>query len=270
MTEAMAKIHDAKKVAYSSVVGQSIMLMNASGACIAQLSVINTSEPQQIADEVVAALKAPNRHAYKVGVSVGKSAQTDPREAALQDMAEFDGKLLTQPDPVKNAHPDDTAVDRFAAAMKAKLSAARAKGRSGWDDPEACSVEFLARLLKDHMQKVNSGNFEDIANLCMMLHQRGADPAILAQIRPDPVKDAAQWRPIETAPKDGSVILVWHVHQANKYACFDSNIKKARWIDDLGEWQVDGIGGNVPPKISHWMPLPPAPHAITEQEQRDD
>ena len=77
-------------------------------------------------------------------------------------------------------HPDDAAVDRFAKAMKAKLAAAREKGRGGWDDPEACSVEFLADLLVGHVGKGNQGNLEDIANLAMMLHQRGADPAVLA------------------------------------------------------------------------------------------
>ena len=77
-------------------------------------------------------------------------------------------------------HPDDAAVDRFAKAMKAKLAAAREKGRGGWDDPNACSVEFLADLLVGHVGKGNQGNFEDIANLAMMLHQRGADPAVLA------------------------------------------------------------------------------------------
>ena len=83
------------------------------------------------------------------------------------------GKLPAQ-------HSDDTAVDRFAVAMKAKLTAAREKGRGGWDDPSACSVEFLADLLVGHVGKGNQGNFEDIANLAMMLHQRGADPAVLA------------------------------------------------------------------------------------------
>ena len=83
------------------------------------------------------------------------------------------GKLPAQ-------HQDDAAVDRFAIAMKAKMAAAREKGRGGWDDPNACSVEFLADLLVGHAGKGNQGNFEDIANLAMMLHQRGADPAVLA------------------------------------------------------------------------------------------
>ena len=83
-----AVIHDAEKVAYSSIVGQSIMLLNADGACIAQLSVINTEDPQGIADEVVAALKAPNRHAYRVGVAVGKTRGPDT-EAALKELADL-------------------------------------------------------------------------------------------------------------------------------------------------------------------------------------
>lgn len=91
------------------------------------------------------------------------------------------GKLPSQ-------HPDDAAVDRFAVAMKAKLAAARAKGRSGWDDPAACSVEFLADLLVSHVGKGNPGNFEDIANLAMMLHQRGADPAVLVDHIPVPAE----------------------------------------------------------------------------------
>ena len=97
-------------------------------------------------------------------------------------------------------HQDDAAVDRFAVAMKAKLAAAREKGRGGWDDPEACSVESLADLLVGHVGKGNPGNFEDIANLAMMLHQRGADPAVLAGKVPAPVvPEGWQLVPVEPA-----------------------------------------------------------------------
>lgn len=66
-------------------------------------------------------------------------------------------------------HPDDAAVDRFAAAMKAKLADARAKGRGGWDGPE-CNADTLSRMLRAHVDK---GDPRDVANFCMFLHQRG-------------------------------------------------------------------------------------------------
>ncbi|UDM18880.1 hypothetical protein [Vogesella sp. XCS3] len=90
------------------------------------------------------------------------------------------------------SHSDDAAVDRFAAAMKAKLAMARVKGRGGWDDPAQCSVELLAKLLVGHVGKGNTGNFEDIANLAMMLHQRNADPKVLAEAAAAAAHDTAE------------------------------------------------------------------------------
>lgn len=72
--------------------------------------------------------------------------------------------------PVGDQCPDDLAVDAFAAAMKAKMAAARAKGRGGWEDPAQCTAEDLSRMLRNHVEK---GDPRDVANFCMMLHQRG-------------------------------------------------------------------------------------------------
>lgn len=58
---------------------------------------------------------------------------------------------------------DDTAVDRFAQAMKAKLAEAREKGRSGW---ETCPPEELSRMLREHVDK---GDTRDVANFCAFL-----------------------------------------------------------------------------------------------------
>lgn len=86
--------------------------------------------------------------------------------------------------PAFKQHSDDAAVDNFADAMKAKLAEAREKGRGGWDDPEQCTVEHLAKLLVDHIPK---GDPIDVANFAMMLHQRGADKSALATaVAPQP------------------------------------------------------------------------------------
>ncbi|WP_428309283.1 hypothetical protein [Hydrocarboniphaga sp.] len=98
----------------------------------------------------------------------------------------FDGESIGNPD-TPFPHADDEAVDRFAAAMKAKLAKARAKGRGGWDDLSRDINGYLARELLEHLFKGNAGTFEDIANFAMMLHQRGADPSALQRVAPLPL-----------------------------------------------------------------------------------
>jgi hypothetical protein len=73
--------------------------------------------------------------------------------------------------PQREQHSDDAAVDRFAAAMKKKLAAARAKGRGGWSDMGGTEMHaHLCKLLRHHVEK---GDPRDVANFCMFLHQRG-------------------------------------------------------------------------------------------------
>ena len=68
----------------------------------------------------------------------------------------------------------------------------------------------------------------------------------------DAARAALAWQPIETAPKDGAVILVWRPSLAIirvQIACF---------VND--KWETYGSGpmweGYFP---THWQPLPPSP-----------
>jgi len=79
-------------------------------------------------------------------------------------------------------HPDDKAVDQFAAAMKTKLAKKRADGRGGWEGP-TCSQAFLSELLREHVGK---GDPVDVGNLAMMLHQRGEAIAALPTTKETP------------------------------------------------------------------------------------
>jgi hypothetical protein len=67
-------------------------------------------------------------------------------------------------------HPDDIAVNVFARVMKSKMAASRNKGRGGWEDKEQCTADWINELLRGHIAK---GDPVDVANFCMMLHQRG-------------------------------------------------------------------------------------------------
>lgn len=69
-----------------------------------------------------------------------------------------------------NQHPDDEAVDKFAAAMHAKMAQARAKGKEGWDNPERCTVTELQKLLNDAYLM---NEWVDVANYAMMIWARG-------------------------------------------------------------------------------------------------
>jgi hypothetical protein len=69
-----------------------------------------------------------------------------------------------------------------------------------------------------------------------------------------------EWQPIESAPKDGSVILAWRFYPI-----------AIRWAEgDLWGWQAMPLGAmfepfeengylSGDPALTHWMPLPPPP-----------
>jgi len=70
----------------------------------------------------------------------------------------------------------------------------------------------------------------------------------------------SDWQPIETAPKDGTLVLTWSA----RLCCV------ARWKDYEREpykphpsyrWYgwIDGYDGEDIPDPTHWMPLPEAP-----------
>lgn len=73
-----------------------------------------------------------------------------------------------------------------------------------------------------------------------------------------------EWQPIETAPKDGSVILVYRDDQGvftAHYVEEDAHLSNAMnppegdyyWFSTGG----DDLTNEMP---THWMPLPPAPN----------
>lgn len=79
-----------------------------------------------------------------------------------------------------NQHPDDEAVDKFASAMHAKMAAARAKGKEGWDDPDRRSLLAIQGDLRGLMDDVLARDRPltpelavDIANYAMMVWVRG-------------------------------------------------------------------------------------------------
>lgn len=136
-------------------------------------------------------LVMPPRERAADAQQVGGDAESLLREArnvvAEQAHTEYYIDLLQRIDaalssPAKvggdEPHSDDIAVDRFTAAMKAKLAKKRAQGRGGWDDERVCSPDDLARMLVEHLPK---GDPVDIGNFAMMLFNRPDSGAALCR-----------------------------------------------------------------------------------------
>jgi hypothetical protein len=96
-----------------------------------------------------------------------------------------------QQEPV--SHPDDVAINRFAAVMKAKMAKQRAKGYGGWEDKADCPTGQLQQMLIEHIAK---GDPVDVANFTMMLWTRG-------ERTKQPVQEQAQetgWQALPAGP----------------------------------------------------------------------
>lgn len=97
-----------------------------------------------------------------------------------------------------------------------------------------------------------------------------ADAILALSPAPQPEQGlAAGWRPIETAPKDGTFADLWHRDQGRVANC--------RWLTNaLGftAWhaQQGGRGWNMgeDDNFTHWMPLPASPSNPTTTDQGED
>lgn len=115
-----------------------------------------------------------------------------------EDAREYHELVLAKA-ALEGQHPDDAAVDAFAAEMKSKLAKAREKGRSGW---QTCPPDELSRMLREHVEK---GDPRDVANFCMFLWSLGQGVAsapkqedesgCLACVTCGQPAQAAQWNP---------------------------------------------------------------------------
>lgn len=75
------------------------------------------------------------------------------------------------------------------------------------------------------------------------------------------------WRPIETAPKDGTLLLLWEEHEDEPFIGFWYE-HRARWVASTTHYDTDGnacvIDRVWSEGVAHWMPLPTAP-GITKE-----
>lgn len=112
------------------------------------------------------------------------------------------GELGHSEESAQAIHPDDEAVDRFAAVLKGKLAVARAKGRGGWEDKAQVSGDELTDMLVGHLWK---GDPRDVANFCMFLWERGERINLADASRMERATDAFQIAEAQCAERHAAV-----------------------------------------------------------------
>ena len=107
-------------------------------------------------------------------------------------------------------------------------------------------AEFLREVVHNYLVAVSAAGWPEQARIVQEIYQPRLR-AIAARL------EAEEWRPIETAPKDGRDVMLW-----------DSDLKqaiKAEWCDMADEW-VPSDDGYL--ELTHWRPLPAPPADVKD------
>ena len=125
------------------------------------------------------------------------------------------------------------------------------------------AVKALQAVRDELRVDTSSGSPGSISYEVGALHRivAAVDAALSAQ-----VQDVAGWQPIETAPKDGTPVILWTVWVGDEispdpfsevqigYWDHGNDLPESHDFSRRPEWVVQRIG-----EPTHWMPLPAAP-----------
>lgn len=132
------------------------------------------------------------------------------------------------------------------------MSAADAVAR---DDAQV--VEIVARALGSRIHRFEFGK-SDLTGVLI----RDAETVLTALRTAGLTVGAERWLPIESAPRDGTVIDLWVKGRSSE----GWRVANAQWV--YGDWQIkisDGFShcfdkaAEDSDAITHWRPLPAAP-----------
>jgi hypothetical protein len=122
---------------------------------------------QTPAAQALEALEMVTHHFWEPTPPDGKVWQEHQVAKFVNDA--IDALKRPSPPPIPDLRDSADAVQRFAEAMKDKMHKKYLEGRGGWDNPDQCSIEYLQRLLREHIDK---GDMVDVGNFAMMLWNR--------------------------------------------------------------------------------------------------
>lgn len=151
------------------------------------------------------------------------------------------------------AHHSDIVTE--ADAEVKRLRAALGEISNKWSDRDQTAI--------DTYDGSGTEDFDDpdYQHASAILPLVGIAKAALAPANPNSTPEPNGWRPIETAPKDGTRLLLFYsgnLHNPTKSQFIDVGFY-SQWADDAwdGWWELETGGNRIFP--THWMSLPLAP-----------
>lgn len=184
--------------------------------------------------------------------------------AAVRELAEQSG--------MSEAQVLRAAVRLYQAEQKGLVTVEHKEqiGPLAAPQPEAqpCSLQELIRLASI-CPELNIGNYglDDVEKLNDWAVEVAQEIDRLAAPSAQAPQPEAQpkWQPIETAPKDGSLQVLW----------WGGSVAFAKWLDNSkckypwAGWQTPSLTPRPSGEPTHWMPLPAAPSAQAVPQQAD-
>lgn len=116
-----------------------------------------------------------------------------------------------------------------------------ADGKVSW------AIGYAAKRLRASRSPAAGAEGEDSGFITCASHSEHSSPERSAP--------SAAWRPIETAPKDGSLILACGNQLFDACSAAEVFVGTVEW--QYGRWQDGTIAAT--PTLTHWMPLPEPP-----------
>ena len=109
---------------------------------------------------------------------------------------------------------------------------------------------------------------EKLEATILQMGENAAKNAKYYEARIEELEAAQGWQSIETAPKDGTAVFVWYPDTPKALRGeFEDRIKMGKFVAEIDEWSVQGVGGNMPPEVTHWRPLFNAPKGTNDETQ---
>lgn len=145
-----------------------------------------------------------------------------------------------------------SSAHKGAEALSSATQLPRSNGEGGWTLPFSLLEQIRAQA------KAYTTELEDIESIALEVEKR-----ILAGLPQGAASGAERrWMPIETAPKDETLVWLFEPHAAGGFmfaGLFDG--KRRAWINNLDQQEQ---------KPTHWMSLPDEPAPTDEDSSGGD